>query len=386
MARIDRYILSQLLVLFGLAGLVLVLIFWINRAVRLFDQIIASGETAVVFFEISALILPSVVVFVLPIAAFTASVTVINRLNSESELVVAQSTGFGPFRLARPILAFGIIGAAFMMVLTHFLVPASQLRFAERQAEISENVAARFLIEGSFVHPVEGITLYVRAITPEGELLNLFLSDEREAAEGGLQFTYTAQRALILRTEAGPRLLMFEGMAQVTTPDGRLTTTAFEEFTYDVSALLSGPIVGNRDVRMLYTPEMLFPTPEILAETGQTVAELQAEAHFRNAQALYVIVAAMSGFSMLIVSGFSRFGMWRQVLIAVGVVASLQTIDNTMLDLARRSKNGTPLVYLASVLGTIFNLVVLWMATRPSPFDVRKRRQTARMLARGRSA
>lgn len=382
MARIDRYILSQLLVLFGLAGLVLVLIFWINRAVRLFDHIIASGETALVFLEISAMILPGVIVFVLPIAAFTASVMVINRLNAESELVIAQATGFGPFRLARPVFVFGLISGAFMLALTHYLVPKSQLRFAERQAEIAENVTARFLIEGSFVHPAEGITLYVREITADGELLDLFLSDEREGQTSGAKATYTAQRALILRTDAGPRLLMFDGLAQVLSPDGRLTTTGFKEFTYDVSALLNGPIVGDRDVRQLYTYEMLNPTQALIAETGQSAAALRAEAHFRNAQALYVVVAALAGFSMLIVAEFSRFGMWRQVVIAIGVVASFQTLDNTMLDIARRSEAALPLIYLASVLGLLFNAGVLWMATRPSPFDLRKRRRTARQLAR----
>jgi lipopolysaccharide export system permease protein len=45
-ARFDRYMLSQLMVSFGLFALVLVLVYWINRAVRLFDQIIASGESA----------------------------------------------------------------------------------------------------------------------------------------------------------------------------------------------------------------------------------------------------------------------------------------------------------------------------------------------------
>ena len=81
-ARFDRYILAQLLLQFGFAGLVLVLLFWINRAVKLFDQIIASGETALVFLEFSAMILPAVIVFVLPIAAFTATVTVTNRLST----------------------------------------------------------------------------------------------------------------------------------------------------------------------------------------------------------------------------------------------------------------------------------------------------------------
>ncbi len=384
-ARFDRYILAQLLLQFGFAGLILVLLFWINRAVKLFDQIIASGETALVFLEFSAMILPSVIVFVLPIAAFTATVTVTNRLSSESELVVAQATGFGPFRLARPVLIFGVIAAVFMLILTHILVPMSQLRFAERQAEIAENVTARFLTEGSFVHPSEGITLYIREITSDGELLDLFLSDEREKETGGAHLTYSAERALILRTDDGPRLLMFDGLAQILSSEGRLTTTGFDEFTYDVSALLTGPIVGDRSVSQLYTHELLTPNKAIQKETGQTRAALIAEAHFRNAQAFYVIVAALAGFSMLIVAGFSRFGMWRQVLIAIAVVATLQSVDNTMLDLARQSETGTPLVYVASLVGALFNIFVLWLATRPSPFDVQRRRRFSRKAASGAS-
>ena len=38
MSHINNYILKQLLTLFGFFALVLVLIYWINRAVRLFDE------------------------------------------------------------------------------------------------------------------------------------------------------------------------------------------------------------------------------------------------------------------------------------------------------------------------------------------------------------
>ena len=44
MARINTYILKQLLALFGFFALVLVLIYGINRAVRLFDRLIAGGH------------------------------------------------------------------------------------------------------------------------------------------------------------------------------------------------------------------------------------------------------------------------------------------------------------------------------------------------------
>lgn len=373
MARFDRYMLSQLIVLFGFYGLVLVLLFWVNRAVRLFDQLIANGQTALVFLEFSAMIVPGVIVFIIPIASFAAAVSVTNRLNSESELVVAQAAGFGPFRLARPVLVFGMFTALFMLILTHFLVPMSQLRFAERQAEVADNITARFLTEGSFVHPSQGITLYIREISPEGELQDIFLSDERQP---GQVSTYTAQKALILRAEDGPRLIMFDGLAQVLSRESQLlSTTGFKTFTYDVSSLLSGPGSGRRHLSQIYTPELLNPPQATLSETGETRAALRAEGHFRNAQALYSIVTAMTGFSMLIVAGFSRFGLWRQVVLALGAVALLQTIDNTMLDLARRAAGRLWMVYAATGLGVVFNIVVLIMASRPSLRDLHRRRK-----------
>ena len=64
--------LSQLLVFFGFFALVLVAVFWINRAVQLVDRLISDGQTALVFLEFTALGLPRLITTVLPIAAFAA--------------------------------------------------------------------------------------------------------------------------------------------------------------------------------------------------------------------------------------------------------------------------------------------------------------------------
>ena len=104
MSRYDRYVLSQLLLFFGFFALVLVAVFWINRAVVLFDRLIGDGQSALVFLEFTALALPNLIRMVLPMAAFAAAIYVINRLNSESELTVMQATGSSPWRMARPIL------------------------------------------------------------------------------------------------------------------------------------------------------------------------------------------------------------------------------------------------------------------------------------------
>ena len=113
---------SQLLALFGFFALVLVAVYWVNRAVRLFDRLIADGQSAWVFLEFTALTLPYVIRLVLPVAAFVATVYVTNRLSRDSELVVMQATGFSPWRLARPVAYFGLVVAALMTVVMLFTI------------------------------------------------------------------------------------------------------------------------------------------------------------------------------------------------------------------------------------------------------------------------
>ncbi|WRH61012.1 MAG: LptF/LptG family permease [Fuscovulum sp.] len=196
MSKFDRYLLSQLVALFGFFALILVSVYWVNRAVGLFDRLIGDGHSALVFLEFSLLMLPNVIRLVLPIAAFAATVYVTNRLTQESELVVMQATGFSGFRLARPVLYFGAIVTALHLLLMNVLVPWSGAMLSDREAALAENVTARYLTEGQFMHPATGVTLYIRDITQQGELRDLFLSDERNAAE---RTTYTARRALLAR-------------------------------------------------------------------------------------------------------------------------------------------------------------------------------------------
>ena len=203
--RVDRYMLSQLLVLFGFFALVLVALFWINRAVVLFDRLIGDGQSALVFLEFTALGLPGLITTVLPIAAFAAAVYVTNRMTGESELTVLQSTGSGPWRLARPVLVYGIAVALMMSILSHFLVPMAKSQLTKRESEISQNVTARLLTEGTFLHPTEQVTFYTRQIDDDGVLRDVFLSDRRDATEG---LIYTAAEAYLVRNGEGTTLIL----------------------------------------------------------------------------------------------------------------------------------------------------------------------------------
>ncbi|WP_348524117.1 LPS export ABC transporter permease LptF [Phaeobacter sp. J2-8] len=361
--QFDRYLISQLFMLFGFFALVLVAVYWVNQAVILFDQLIADGHSASVFLEFTALSLPRVIGMVLPMATFAAAVYVTNRLSNDSELTVMQATGFSPWRLARPVLIFGMSMALMMSVLTHFLIPASLEQLKEREREISGSVSARLLREGVFLHPADGVTFYIRDISPEGELADVFMSDERNPDR---HVTYTAERAYLLRDADGPKLVMVDGMAQVFVPDtAQLSTTNFAQFSRDISGLITDGGQGRRKLRYVPTHELLWDTAAVSEEIREDPGDVVLEGHSRIAQALVCIVAALIGQAALLVGGFSRFGQTRQIVLAIFILVLVQLVEGAMTEPVRGNPALWPLAYAHVFIGLLVATALLWRSAHP---------------------
>lgn len=358
--------LSQLIMLFGFFSLVLVMVYWINRAVVLFDQLIADGQSATVFLEFTALSLPSMIRLAMPIAAFAASVYVTNRMSSESELVVVQATGYSAFRLARPVLYFGVLVVILMSLLMHVLVPLSTARLNDRTAEVAQNATARLLTEGRFMEPASGVTVYIREITPAGELRNVFLSDQRDTVR---EVTYTASQAYLVRTDDDTQLVMIDGLAQTLDVErNQLFTTSFDDFTYNIGSLVTISASDRRRSRELSTPELLFPTDALAEETRKTKGELIVEGHDRFAQSFLGLVASLLGFSALMVGGYSRFGVWRQIVFAILLIIAIKAFETVGLNAAREKPNLWPASYAANLVGLLIVWALLFKASRPALF------------------
>ncbi|MGB3243727.1 MAG: LPS export ABC transporter permease LptF [Sulfitobacter sp.] len=364
MGRVDRYMLSQFLVLFGFFALVLVALFWINRAVVLFDRLIGDGQSAMVFLEFTALGLPRLITTVLPIAAFSGAVYVTNRLVGDSEMTVLQSTGTGPWRLARPVLVFGLCVALMMSILSHFLVPLAQEQLNKREKEISQNVTARLLTEGTFLHPTEKLTFYTRMIDEDGVLRDVFLSDRRNPDEGVI---YTAAEAYLVRNGEGSTLIMVDGLAQrLDNTDKRLATAKFRDFSFDISALVNRDTAEHLTITNMTTPALMGNWDSLMQQANETRGAIAEEVHSRFAQPLFCIVAAMVGFSTLLVGGFSRFGVWREVVIAFGLLIAIDGLRSVVVDPVRDNADLWPMMYLPAALGAVLVIAMLFQASNPN--------------------
>ncbi|HDZ83348.1 MAG TPA: LPS export ABC transporter permease LptF [Roseobacter sp.] len=376
MAKFDRYMLSQFLTLFSFFALVLVAIFWINRAVVLFDRLIGDGQTALVFLEFTVLGLPKLITTVLPIATFAGSVYVINRMTSESELTVLQATGSGPWRLARPVFVYGLCVAVMLSVLTHFLVPMANAQLKQREAEISQNVTARLLTEGTFLHPTSKVTFYTRLIGADGVLRDVFLSDRRKQDEGVI---YTAAEAYLVRNGEGTTLIMVDGLAQRLQADGKqLSTAKFRDFSFDISALVTNKANSVASIDSLTTLEILTNWTGLAEKVKQSQGALVENLAARFAEPLFSVVAAMIGYATLILGGFSRFGVWREIVIAFGLLIAIDGLRGALVDTVRNDASMWPIMFFPSLLGGVLVIGMIWQASHPGwTHRIRSRGKTA---------
>lgn len=362
MNRLDRYFLMQLLGPLGFFALALVGILWLAQAMPLIDRVIENGQSASVFAEITALLLPRVVSVVLPIAGFAATLYALNKLYTESELVVMMSAGHSPWRLARPVLMFGVLVMLMMYVVTLYLVPSSATRMSERLRDIETQITSTILREGQFLHLDERLTLYVRNTSKEGEMAGVFLQDSRNP---DIPVTYSAERALFLADQFGARIVLISGMIQRYQPEGRaLSSIFFDRLSLNLDKLMPETLPYQRSPYQMYLGELLFPDAEMINSAAYKPALMIAEAADKLAQPLSALVLPLIALGAVLAGGFRRGGFAGRVVVAVVIGIALQSGVSAM----RPNIEGNPAIFpiaaLPAFVGLCLSAFLLHLAGR----------------------
>jgi lipopolysaccharide export system permease protein len=77
------------------------------------------------------------------------------------------------------------------------------------------------------------------------------------------------------------------------------------------------------------------------------------------------VVAALIGFSTLLVGGFSRFGVWRQIVAALLLLVAVKIIEGLVSGPLRSNENLWFLSYVPSLIGLAASAMLLAFAARP---------------------
>src|SRR5271170_1492349 len=125
MGSIGRYMFRATMGAFLITLVSLTVVIWFTQAMRDFDLITSQRQTLFVFVGITGLIIPLLVMIIAPIALVVAIAHVLNKLGSDSEIIVMNAAGVSPWRLLRPFLLAAFVVSLLVTFIAVYLSPAS---------------------------------------------------------------------------------------------------------------------------------------------------------------------------------------------------------------------------------------------------------------------
>ncbi len=303
MSGIQNYMFRQVTGPLLFFTFVLTGVIWLSQSLRLLDVVINQSQSVGTFIYLTLLGLPQLMPLILPFAMFFSVLYALNRLYTESELVVMWAAGFSRWVVVWPILliALAVTIAGYLFALV--VMPAGMREMKNRVFEIRADLVNTFVREGAFTNPIKGLTVYVSENNPGGEIRGILVHDARNPK--GIA-TYMAQSGLLANTPTGPRLIMNQGNVQwLEGGEGRLKILNFEKYTFDLSQFDKGVDARVPEVTELWLNELLYPKAS-LPEKQQR--KYIAEAHNRLSGPLYSIVFALIAVVALVGGNFNRRG------------------------------------------------------------------------------
>ncbi len=295
MSAIDRYIVRTTLLAFLLVLVSLTSVIWITQALRGIDLMTGQGQSILVFLGVTGLAIPLLAMIIAPIALLIAVMHTLNRLATDSEIIVMNAAGLAPARFLRPFLIATCIVSLLVAFLSIYLAPECLRALRRWQMEIGADVLTNILRPGEF-QKLGPLTIRIQGRQPGGLLVGIFIDDQRNPAE---RIDIIAERGTVQKNERGSFLILQDGNLQrFETGKRDPALVAFNSYAFDLSQfsnVVQNVTYGPRERKM---GDLISPPPDdpfFLKVPG----EFRAELHDRIFAPIYPFVFVLLAFAIL---------------------------------------------------------------------------------------
>ena len=177
---INRYILKEIAVPFCMILFVLTFVLLMGKILQLMDLMINKGIRFRDIAQLMLFLMPSFLMFTIPISLLIAILIGIGRLSGDNEITVLKMSGVSLYQLAFPVAIAAL--AAFVMtgVTTLFFVPYGNVAAKNLLYDMAKQKASIGIREKVFIDDFRGILLYAEKIPIQGDFLEgVLISDNR---------------------------------------------------------------------------------------------------------------------------------------------------------------------------------------------------------------
>ena len=193
---INRYIFKEIAFPFIIILLVLTFVLLMGKIMQIMDLVINKGVSAFSIAKIIVFLLPSFMLFTIPIALLIAILIAMGRLSADNEITAIKTSGISLMQIFYPVAIASLITFILAVLISYFLVPQSNFATKRLLFNIAQQNASIGIKEKVFNSDFKDFLIYAEKIpVNQNYMEGVIISDNRMIGE---QNTILAKTAILV--------------------------------------------------------------------------------------------------------------------------------------------------------------------------------------------
>jgi len=168
---LNLYIIREIVSLFLLGIMVFTLILLMGRLIKLTDLVISRGVPLADVSRMILYLMPSFLVFTIPMAFLLAVLLAFGRLSADNEITVMKAGGISLMQLMPPVVLCGVCAALLTLTASTVGVPWGNSAFKNLSVAVLKKNVAATVREKVFWDDIPGIVMYTEHYDEEHHTL-----------------------------------------------------------------------------------------------------------------------------------------------------------------------------------------------------------------------
>lgn len=294
---LSLYIIREISSLFLLGIFIFTLVLLMGRLITLTDLVVSHG---VPLSDVSRMILylvPSFLVFTIPMAFLLAVLLAFGRLSADNEIVVLKASGLSLIQIMPPVVLCALVAVLLALGASTVGVPWGNSSFRELSFQVLKRNITATIREKIFWDDIPGVVMYTDRYEEENRTLKgVVIHDGRNPdrpmtifAQDGLVTSAAGNRALLLS--------LHNGSIHMAGTGGLYRLVHFGEYSMTVGEKAGGTEISRNEPDMwLSELQRLSDDPATPAKNRlKVLAELHSRFTFPFASLIFAILAVPLG-------------------------------------------------------------------------------------------
>lgn len=358
----SRYVFRQaassfLLILVSLTGIV-----WIALALRQFNVVTSQGQDTWMLIRVTSLAVPNLMAIIAPFSLLIGALHTLNRLNTDSELIVLSAAGSTVWTVARPLLLLAFLVSIFLAFVSHMAQPWSMRLLREYMVQVRSDLLTQVIQPGRFSSPEQDLVFHIRDRSADGELLGLVMHDTRDKSQSQ---TYLAEHGTIVKQDGTAYLVMSTGhIIRRSDADGPPQIIAFDKYIVDLDQFEpQGDGSGELKPRERYWSELVNPGMDSKLYQSQE-GQFRAEINERLVSPLYPIAFAFLIIAFVGQARSTRSSRMQSLVLTFLLGAACRMAGLALNSAVARNPSMLYALYGVPTAAVILSLIVIKRADR----------------------